>query len=202
MAQTQFITHAQVASPVPVRKGSGLFNALMIVIIVLAGALTGGLLLLKKTLERQVKNAEDGLIVLEEKLDIPSITEAKNLQRQIEFGQQALGGHIYASPAINFIEQNLLDTTRISTFQYTGGRISMGATVPGYLTFAEQIKYLRSVSDIESFTFSNPGLTPDGSLSFGLEILLKDQYLHAKPVVNLSPVGTTSPTILDGEGGQ
>lgn len=201
MATTQFITHTQISPPAAVHRGSGLFNALMIVIIVLAGAFTGGLLLLKKTLEKQVKNAEDGLVALEEKLDIPSITEAKNLQRQIEFGQQALGGHIYASPAINFIEQNLLDTTRISTFQYTGGRISVGATVPGYLTFAEQIKYLRSVGDIESFTFSNPVLTPDGSLSFGLEVLLKDQYLHAKPAVGPSPVGTTSPAILDGEGG-
>ena len=81
MAQTQFISHAPLAPPPTVvpRRGSGLFSALLVVLIILVGAGTGGLYMIAKSYDARVTDSEQTLADLERHFQIYFIKIAPSL---------------------------------------------------------------------------------------------------------------------------
>lgn len=189
MSDTQFISHAQVVPPTLVpRKGLGLFGALAVVLAILSGVLTGALVLLKKSMQDQVANAEKQLVQVRTDTEVDSIAEAQALQSRIEKGYQLLNGHVYASQSFNFVEDNILGVVDLKSFSFAAPKIKVDLTAPGYLEYAQQIRYLRTMQDthkdIVDFTPSPPTVSKSGKVSFSVDITLSDAYLHSKPGSN------------------
>ena len=196
MAQPQFISHAQVVPPslVP-RRGLGIFGALAIVLAILGGALTGGLVLLEKTTKTNLENARKDLTALKSSADIDSIKQVQDLQMQINAGASALSQHIYATQAVNFIEKNTLDDIRIASISFDNGSLKGEFVAPGYIAYAQQIQYFQKQADaVEALKPGPPMLSTQGGVSFVFEIKLKDSYLRTKPApkANMPAIGGSS----------
>lgn len=184
MADQQFISHARVLappSPVEKRAGAGIFSALAIILIVLGVVLTGGLVLLAKTFERNAEVAEKRLGELSKLVELESLKEVKNLELQIERAKGLLANHVYPSQSFNFVESHTLPGVRYSSFAYGDKKISLGAIAPSFTSFAQQVKYLRSVSDASGVSFSPPKLNEKGEVEFSLELMLAEPYIHSRP---------------------
>ncbi|MDA1334899.1 MAG: hypothetical protein O2794_02685 [bacterium] len=186
MAETQFISHSQVVPPAMVpRRGIGLFGAVGIVVGILAAALTGGLVVLERSLAASADDAKGRLVELRRELEIDSINAAKTLQNRIEIAQQILNGHVYGSQALNFVESNILDGVRVISFAYADKKVSLDLLAPGYLVYAQQIKYFRTVDEIEKgFNFPPPELNERGEVSFSIDLSLTSSFIHDKPSVD------------------
>ena len=195
MDQPQFISHAKVvATPslVP-RRGLGLFSALAFVLAVLGGAVTGGIILVDKSTQASLEEARKNLLKLRQDIEFDSIKQAQSLQQRIDIARQLLGGHLYASRGFDFVELHTLPTTRITAFSYTNGKIKIDEVTRGFVPFAQQIKYYRSLGDnfVKSFTFQNPTLNDKGEAVFSVEITLSPKFLASQ---SQTPVSTPQPS--------
>jgi hypothetical protein len=160
----------------------GLFGAVAVVIAILAGAATGVLVLLERSMQDKVNTAKTHLAELHDQMEIQSIDEAKKLQERIARGYALLDKHVYSSQAFIFVEQNILDNVDLKSFSYGDGKIHVDAVANGYLEYAQQIRYLRTVKNITGFTVSSPALdAKTGLVNFSLDITLSDAYIHTKP---------------------
>ncbi len=188
MEQAQFISHAQVTQPslVP-RRGLGIFSALALVFAVLAGAVTGGLVLIEKSTLATLEAERTDLKKIRQDIEFESIKQAQSLQQRIDIARGLLGQHQYTARAFDFAENYTLLPIRLKSFSYNLGVVKMDATAPGFVVFAQQIKYYRSLGEsvIKSFTFQNPTLNEKGEVNFVVEITLSPKYLAtiAEPTV-------------------
>lgn len=190
MNEGQFISHAQVAPPklVP-RAGLGIFSALGLVVAVLAGAITAGLVLVDQSMQGRLEAGRARLLKLRQEIEVESVYEAESIEKRIKSGQQLLDNHIYASQAFNFYETYTLAPVRLNTFSYGDSKIKMEMTVPSYTAFAQQIKYYRSLGDqiVKEFTFQPPKLTDTGDVAFSVEVTLARKFLNSKPNRSAAP---------------
>ena len=182
MPESQFISHTQVIPTLAPRRSTGVFSALVIVLVVLIGSLTLGLVFLEKNFDKQVKEKEIELGRLKEDFSIPSLIEAQKLQGRIEYAEQVLGEHVYGSQPINFLEAHTVDGIHYKSFQYSNGVIKVSVVANGYLPYAEEIKHLRGVQDIKTFAFGTPQLDElTSEVTFSMDITLTLDWLHSKP---------------------
>ncbi|MEK7649914.1 MAG: hypothetical protein AAB367_03090 [Patescibacteria group bacterium] len=185
MEEQKFISHSQLApsSTVP-RQGLGLFSVLAIVVAVLAFAFTGGLFLLKQSNEQQKTAVIEKLKELRDETELASLQNIKNIQDRIAIAKRVLDAHVYSSQAFIFAERHTLGAINIRSFDFSKDIVKMELTAPGYLEFAQQIKYYRDPSlknVIKSYTFKPPVLTDRGQIDFGVDITLTPEYLRTKP---------------------
>lgn len=183
MAQSQFISHAQVIPPPTAmpRRESGAFSALLVVIIILGAAAAGGVILLEKNYAKRIEDAKSKLVELQKDLEVGSIKDAQELQQKIDRAEALLKSHVYASQALNFIESSTLGDVNLTAFSYNNGEIKIEGVTRGYLPFAQQMKIYRSEPAVESFQFPNPSLNERGEVVFSLAIKLKSEVVNSKP---------------------
>src|SRR3989344_9549476 len=181
MNQPNFISHAQVAPPTstPRQGGLGWLSVLAIVVAVLSGALTGALFFVDKLYSDKVSGAVKRLEEIQKKTQLASLERVQGLQDRIDIARTMLGEHVYASQAFNFVEENMLETTQIHSFNFAEGVIKMQVTVPNFITFAQQLKHYRTLSEsVKTFTFDSPTLSERGDVTLVLSITLKEDYLR------------------------
>lgn len=184
MNQPSFISHAQVVpAEAPRRRGGlGLLSVLAIVVAVLSGALSGGLLFVQKIYKDKVLAATARLEEIQAKTQIASLERVKSLQDRIDIARTMLGEHIYASQALNFVEKNMLEETRMHTFSFVDGVIKMQLTTPNFTVFAQQLQHFRTVKDaVKASSFDQPTLGEQGDVTFAVSITLKDDWLRTLP---------------------
>lgn len=190
MAQTQFISHGPIAPPPTVvpRRGSGLFSALLVVLIILVGAGTGGMYLISKNYETRVSDSENTLADLQREIEVDSIKGAESLQQRIIRAQKLLDNHIYPSQVFNFLEGNTLNSISFISLQYSNGTIKAKVIAPGYLILAEQIRYYRNLRDIvQAVSFSPPKLLNTGEVEFSFDLVLLPTFIHTHASSRLAP---------------
>ena len=194
MAQTQFISHAPIApSPTVVpRRGSGLFSALLVVLIILVGAGTGGLYMIAKSYDARVTDSEQTLADLERDVEIDSIKGAQSLEGRITRAQRLLDGHVYPSQVFNFLEDNTLASITFLGLQYTDGVIKVRAVAPSYMVLAQQIRHYRGLRQdfVQTIDFSTPKLTKEGEVEFAVDITLLPSFIHAQPASRISQISS------------
>lgn len=200
MAQTQFISHGPIApSPTVVpRRGSGLFSALLVVLIILVGAGTGGMYLISKNYETRVHDSENTLADLQREIEVDSIKGAESLQQRIIRAQKLLDNHIYPSQVFNFLEANTLNSISFISLQYSNGTIKAKAIAPGYLILAEQIRYYRNLRDIvQAVSFAPPKLLNTGEVEFSFDIVLLPAFIHTHASSRLAPLPNPPPPVVE-----
>jgi len=185
MEEPKFISHSQLAPPTTVpRQGLGLFSVLAIVVAVLALAFTGGLFLLKQSNEQQKTALIGKLKELRDESEIASLKNIKSIQERISAAKAIIDGHVYSSQAFVFAERHTLSPVQIKTFEFSKEGVRMELNAPGYLEFAQQIKYYRD-SDlkgiVKSFAFKPPVLGEEGRVGFAVEVTFTPEYLRTKP---------------------
>ncbi len=191
MAESPFITHAQVIPTFVAPRNTGVFTALAVVFVILIGSLTVGVIFLKNNFDVKVKEKEAELAKLKDDFNIPDLVEAQKLQQRILYAQQVLASHVYGSQALNFLEAHTIDGLRYKSFKYSGNMITVSAIASGYLPYAEEVRHLRKVSAIEKFTAGTPQLDElTGEVTFSIDITLTSDWLHEKP----SRIGATVQT--------
>src|SRR3989344_1136440 len=203
MAQTQFISHAPIApSPTVVpRSGSGLFSALLVVLIILVGAGTGGLYMIAKSYDARVTDSEQTLADLERDVEIDSIKGAQSLEGRITRAQRLLDGHVYPSQVFNFLEDNTLASITFLGLQYTDGVIKVRAIAPTYMVLAQQIRhYLGLQQDfVQTINFATPKLTKEGEVEFAVDLALLPSFIHAQPASRISQISSPPPAPVEEE---
>ena len=183
MADTQFISHGQVVQPTQLtpRRGMGVFGAFGIVLAILGGALTGGLILLEQSLAESEVAAKQELATLRDDFQINAINQAKSVQNRINRAGQLLNSHVYASQAINFIERSVLDSVQVASFSYANNVVSVDLIAPGYVAYAQQIKYFNDLPEVDALPFPPPNLNENGGVTFSPQITLTSSFIQEKP---------------------
>jgi hypothetical protein len=182
MLQDQFISHAQIVpAPIVPRRGMGIFGALTIVIGILALVLSGGVYLLDKSTDTKVDQAKANLIKIHEQTSIESIKGAQKLADRINTARELLASHTYATKVFEFVEKSTLSSMQINSFSFGGGSVKLQLLAPGYVEYAQQVKYYRSISNIKKFDFPVPSLDKDGQVSFSVNLELNPEYLRSLP---------------------
>ncbi|MEK7643669.1 MAG: hypothetical protein AAB372_04465 [Patescibacteria group bacterium] len=201
MAQTQFITHIPVAPPPSVtsRRGSGVFAAVVLVIVILVGVATAGLEVFRRQLEEEAGNIDAELNQLESDLELSSIEQAQKLQQRIQLAEKILNDHVYGSQSFNIVEDNTLDSTTLKNFAFLeGGKIKLQVETSGYVPMAQQVRQYRANKDIAALTFTNPLLQATGGISFDIEMTVSPEFLRTKPssrsAIVAPPVSTITAT--------
>ena len=195
MLQDQFISHAQIVpAPIVPRRGMGIFGALTIVIGILALVLAGGVYLLNKSTDAKVDQAKASLIKIHKETSIESIKGAQKLADRINTARELLANHTYATKVFEFIEKSTLSSIQINSFSFGGGSVKLQLSAPGFVEYAQQVKYYRSISDIEKFDFPTPSLDKDGGISFSVELGLTQSYLRSLPEKQTTSTNTATST--------
>jgi|GEM_PF-2637031 len=199
MEDPKFISHSQLAPPTTVpRQGLGLFSVLAIMVAVLALAFTGGLFLLKQSNEQQKTALIEKLKELRDESEIASLKNIKSIQERISTAKTVIDGHVYSSQAFIFAERHTLGPVQIKTFEFSKEGVKMELNAPGYLQFAQQIKYYRDPDlkgTIKSFTFKPPVLGDEGQVGFAVEVTFTPEYLRTKPGAARIETSDESPVV-------
>ena len=156
-------------------EGLGAFTRLALILLILAGALSGLLYLYKGLLVKQIDQQKAVLADLDERFEPSLIKELERIANSLNNAKSLINNHTFISPVFDFLEKNTLPDVSFSTFNYSADKkiLSLAGEAPSYTGIAAQAKIIQNQQEVLSATFSNTTLKETGAVNFTMSINFK-----------------------------
>ena len=157
----------------PPREGLGVLFFSGIVLLLIAVFLFAGVFLYKQYLNGQIKDLSASLKRIEADFQAPLIEQLAEVAKKIDAAKSALSAHRSPSGALQFLEDNTLDSSAFSSFNLAvkNESLSMTGESKSYTSLAQQLAVLEQNPLIKSVALSNPALEETGKISFAVSII-------------------------------
>lgn len=176
MPDTSFISIPKPPSSSLYRKrGVGLFMTLAALMLAVSLALFASAFFYKQLLQKQRSAVEDSLKRLEADFEPSLLVELGRTSSILSSARTLLGNHVSVSRIFQFIEENIFDDVRFSTFSYNveNNMLKMNGQARSYASLAEQAAVFEESKFVENVSLSNLSLASGGDVGFSIAILFK-----------------------------
>jgi hypothetical protein len=184
----------------PVRRSSGIFTPIALVILALSLVFFAGAYAYKLSLYNDINSdcpsSESGATVgcglsasvdkERRALSTDRLNRYKRLDAKMKIAQKVVAQHNALVPLFEILASSTLRTVRFSSFEYTPTGVNLAGTAESYDDIAVQSRKLGELSTIKSFIFSDLDLNDKGTVGFKL-------------IINLDPSLTSYKTLVTGE---
>lgn len=182
-------------------RGLGFFFKLSTALFVLSLLLLGGSFVYKRSVEKEISSLSSSLERAKNVFDLQFISQMENLGRQIPIVKDVIATHRFTSRIFKLIEEATLKELSYSNFSYsyqkTSGQsspsfmkkgseeekeviVSLDGKAKNYTSLVQQAGIFQKNSKISSFSFSNFFLTPEGNVTFSLNLKVNPVILYAQ----------------------
>ena len=146
------------------------------IFVIMAIVMLGGLYGYKIWLKGQRDNARTAIEAFKTDIATPEKKSLLNFADAIDRGVTLLSAHTRVSPAFDVIERATTPDVRYTSFSYTPETrvMTLSAVAKTDKAFAEQLVGFRQNPSIEKVEFDNMQLGQDKTVSFSVELMLKE----------------------------
>lgn len=161
--------------------GAWLFN-ISLIGAVLVFLLWGGLILYRRTLEKNAENIQTENKQLETELRPDLLNQLIALSGRLAATREILSNHSFSSRVFEFLEQDTHPQVSFSSFQFSADsrKVDLSARAASYRVVAEQVASFEADPQIESVNFSGLQLDEKGGVTFKLTIIFKQSLLRLR----------------------
>lgn len=142
--------------------------------------LFGAVYLYRQVLQNQMRTAEASLEKLQSDFEPSLLVELQRTSRALIAARALLGGHISVSRIFKFVEDNIFDEVRFSSFNYGNDNylLTMNGQARSYTSLAEQAAAFEQSRFVESVSLSNLSLQSSGDVGFSITVRFRPSIVQ------------------------
>jgi hypothetical protein len=194
--QTSFIPQKPVTGDVhPVSHTGSTFAVVPFVAgLLFVGSLVaaGGAYFYSIQLEKQIAGKAESLTQIESKLDTPVFDELRLASQQMKAVRSLLEKHVATSQIFAFLEQNILPTTQLDSFNMRFNdkgqpEVLVKSQIQSYIQAVRQAQVLKESPLVISVRFGDLSLTQNGTVQTDFTIVFDPKVSsYAQSITSLS----------------
>lgn len=180
MPDSSFISIPKPPKLLSRKKGAGLFLTISVLMLVISFAIFGGAFFYKQYLQRQRTAVAASLERLEADFEPSLLMELNRVSQLLSTAKLLLQSHVSTSRIFQFIEDNVFNGIRFSSFSFDAEKMSlrMNGEAGSYTVLAGQAAAFEESRFVESVSLSNLSLQPNGDVGFAVSIRFKSPILN------------------------
>lgn len=181
---TSFIPKRSLAkTQVGYRRPHSLFLTASMIALLLSIGAYAGLFFYERSLQKVVSERESQLSTLSEGFDKSLVNQARELQGSLDVVKSLLAGHVAVSPIFTALEADLIQKSRLTTFNYTinksdgGLELMIDAEATGFAEAAALFDVLKQSPAFKSITLKDTLLTDTGHVLLKMDSVVDPTFV-------------------------
>ncbi len=171
------IAQQPVSTQVTYSKPVGIIFTVSLVILIISGALGGGVYLYKQYLQGQVTELASSLEALQRNIDPNVIREFTTVDKRLKNSEVLVNQHAVLSPLFTVLRTTTLPEVRYTKLDMLFNdtrdlQVTLSGESDGYRSIALQSQALAKNTNLKNTIFSNFVVTPKGRVSFDVSFLI------------------------------